>query len=490
MRFSPVLSLISIFGLSLFYACEPKSKDQLETGEQQKPNILFIAIDDLRPELGSFGADYIVSPNMDKLMANGTIFKKAYCNVPICGASRASLLTGRYPKVDRFISYDARVDEDVPDLTTLPENFKNNGYHAVSIGKIFHFPADNADGWSEQPWRPDYPFQDDPELQIDWRNYQNQENASLAKSGYPAGDTGPAWEVGQAADTAYQDGKTTLGALKKLDELAAMNKPFFMGLGYIKPHLPFTAPKKYWDLYDRSEIPMPANNQFPDSAPIHAWWNYNELRSYTNIPDDSASIVEEQARTLKHGYAACVSFIDAQLGMVIDKLKEKGLYDNTIIVLWGDHGWNLGEHDLWCKHSCFDDAMRAPLFIKPANSKSGTESEALVNFVDIYPTLCDLASLPKPAHLDGKSMVPILKDPDTEINDHVFSRWMEGEAIITKNLNYTRYYNKQTREFLSHMLYDHSKDALETTNVAEDSDYSKDVASLTEILEKHFEDRE
>lgn len=466
-----------------FTACTGNNKDAV------KPNILFISIDDLRPELNCYGESYIKSPNMDKLAAEGLTFTRAYCTVPVCGASRASLFSGLYPDINRFVNYDARVDKDAPGIKTIPEFFKEKGYKTLSVGKTFHFPADNAHAWSEQPWRPDYPIKNDLDVQVYWRDYQHPKNKWTKDENYPSGAWGPAWEKADVHDTVYQDGKIAQKAVETLERLAESNEPFFLGLGFIKPHLPFCAPQKYWDLYAADEITPASNPHMPKDAPALAWIDSPELRAYANIPEAGTPINEEQAFHLKHGYAACISYIDAQLGLVLNKLEDLGLAENTLVVIWGDHGYSLGEHKLWGKISNFDDAMRASLIVKAPGLTNGKITESLISFVDVYPTLCDYAGLEKPAHLDGKSFLKVIENPASSVNNYVFGKWIGGESIITPDLIYTKYFNQKNGAVISEMLYDHRTDPDENINVVQNPEYKNKINHLSGILIKHRETR-
>ncbi|MEO1011489.1 MAG: sulfatase [Bacteroidota bacterium] len=483
-RHNSLIKNVSFLALAIltFNGCQQQNK----TVEQKPPNVLFISIDDLRPELNAYGQSQIVSPNIDRLAAEGTLFKRAYCNVPVCGASRASLLTGTYPTPSRYTDYKTRVDMEAPGIITLPEHFKNNGYYTSAIGKIFHHPDDGKRSWSKETYRPDYP-RTNAQQEL-WRDYQSPENLGTREQELPLGGAGPAWEAGEVHDTVYYDGKTTKLALKELEKLAEQEQPFFFGIGYIRPHLPFNAPKKYWDLYDPNEIELANNHYFPKDAPEDAKYNFPELRSYANISNDTTLIPLDQARKLKHGYYACVSFIDAQVGMVVDKLKELGVYDNTIIVLWGDHGWHLGEHTLWTKMSCFQNALRSTLIIKSPDLEGGSPSESLVSYVDIYPTISDIAGLELPDHLVGKSLTPILKDPVAEVNPHIFARWKNGETIKNDRFAYTQYYDK-SGNIKSSMLFDHTNDPAENTNVVHKDAYQDTIMALRTELEKHINSR-
>ena len=484
---------VLIISSLIIWSCQQKHKEAASEQETvaiktgAKPNILFIAVDDLRPELNCYGQTHIISPNIDAIADQGIVFKNAYVTVPVCGASRASLLTGIHPTPSRFIDYGSRVDKEAAGITTLPEHFKNNGYYTTSVGKIFHHPDDGLASWSDQPVRPDYP--NTLAQQELWRDYQSEENAYTKKDKLPLGAAGPAFEAADVADNVYYDGKTADLALKKIEKLAGQEQPFFLGVGFIRPHLPFNAPKKYWDLYDPEKIRLATNDSMPDHAPQESWHNYGELRSYTNIPNDTLPIRDEKALQLRHGYYASVSFIDAQIGKIIDKLKALGLYENTHIVLWGDHGWSLGEHTLWCKQSCFTQANHAPLIVKRAGDTKGKSTKSLVSFIDIYPTLCELSGLPKPIHTSGESFVSVLDDPQQEINEYIFWRWQNGETVKSPDFMLTRYTN-EIGDKVSYMLYDHNADFEESENIIEKPEYKQAAQQMISALDGHIKTRD
>ncbi|MEX0792058.1 MAG: sulfatase, partial [Pirellulaceae bacterium] len=302
----------------------------------EKPNVLFIAVDDLRPELNCYGKSHIHSPNIDRLAAQGTLFERAYCMVPTCGASRASLMTGIRPAPNRFVGYLARADKDAPGMTTLNTHFKNAGYRTLSQGKIFHNPADNAKGWSQPAWRPQ---QGSLAYQLDASRKAQKENTQ-------GRGRGPAYESAAAPDEDYADGQIALQAIDQLRELKERDEPFFLAVGFFKPHLPFVCPQKYWDLYDADQIELPETYHRPQNAPGAAIHTSGELRSYAGIPA-KGPVSDETAKQMIHGYYACVSFIDAQVGKILNELEQLGLAEDTIVVFWGDHGWSLGEHTLW-----------------------------------------------------------------------------------------------------------------------------------------------
>lgn len=439
----------------------------------EKPNVLFIAVDDLRPELGCYGADHVVSPNIDRLASMGTLFRRAYCNEPVCGASRASLMSGIRPTPERFTYHMSRQDVDAPHVPGLAEHFKANGYRTVSRGKVYHKQDDTEEGWSEKPWSPP----------LSHSHYAGEENAKLAKEK----GRGPAYEALDVSDTTYKDGQTAEKAIQDLHRFRDLGEPFFLAVGFLRPHLPFNAPKKYWDLYERNEIMDTPNHFFPIDAPKEAFYNWGEMRSYQFIPREGVVESEAQRRTLRHGYYAATSYADAMVGRVIDALERLGMAENTVIVLWGDHGWQLGEHTFWCKHTNFEVAVRVPLIIRDPRRETPAELSQLVELVDLYPTLCDLAGLGLPAHLQGQSIVPLLDNPDAPGKEAVFSRHGNGESIRTDRYRYTAFYEGEA--IVAEMLYDLLADPAENINIANLPAMADVVRDHRERLLKHIADR-
>jgi len=429
------------------------------------PNVLFIAVDDLRPELGCYGKSHIKSPNIDLLADKGIVFDRAYCMVPTCGASRASLMTGLRPSRNRFVNYLTWADRDAVGVVTLNTHFKSHGYRTLSLGKVFHQIRDSAEGWSEDPWRPKVKG-----------HYARPENQTLhsengKKESKPT--RGPAVESADVPDNRYGDGLVADMAISKLQELSVEKTPFFLAVGFYKPHLPFVAPKRYWDLYPEAEIELPGNYFPPAGAPDGAVHTFGELRSYHGIPN-SGILSEGQARELIRGYYACVSYTDAQIGKVLNELNRLGLDENTIVVLWGDHGWNLGEHTMWCKHSTFETSMHAPLIVRAPGYLEGRSTPALTEFIDIYPSLCELAGLPLPVHLDGRSFVPLLKEPDLKWKSAAIGRYRNGDTIRTDQFRFTQYWSRELQK-KGRMLYDHSVDSAENVNLSESPEHQATV---------------
>jgi iduronate 2-sulfatase len=427
-------------------------------------NVLFIIVDDLRPELGCYGHPLVQSPNMDQLAGEGVLFKNAFCNIPVCGASRASFLTGLRPMQNRFLTYLTYAQDDAPGAISLPQYFKNNGYTTVSNGKVFHNEDDHADAWDIN-WRP-----------TDLLDYQTDAN-----SGTDMLNRGNPYERGNVPDSVYNDAKIAAKAIADLRNLKEEDKPFFMAVGFLKPHLPFNAPEKYWKLYD-GNVSLPDNNYVPTGAPERSVHNSGELKNYAEVPKEGP-VSDSLALTLIQGYYACVSYVDAQIGKVLEELKELGLEENTHIVLIGDHGYNLLEHTMWCKHCNYRNSLRSTMIWKSPRAKAGTTSNAIVEYVDIFPTLADLTGLPKPTQLQGESLAVELAEPSTSAAGFAISRWTNGYTITTPDYAYTEWVN-DSLEWQDEMLYDHRSDLAENTNIANDEKSLAD--SLSRLLRKNW----
>jgi iduronate 2-sulfatase len=397
----------------------------------QRPNILFIAVDDLRPELGCYGSSIAVSPNLDALAKEGLLFNRAYCQEAICRPSRASLMTGARPETTGLFHNYVSLRELQPDILTLPQHFIANGYETAYCGKIYHRgDEDQEKSWSRKPvkWlkdikRPQGPFALPKNNKIRNENFK----LMLAKYGEAAKrglSSGPAYESADVPDHAYSDGYETLRAIATMKEMVKnKDKPFFMALGLKKPHLNWTCPKKYWDMYDREAIPMASHTDAPKNGAAMGLHASFELRTRAGIPK-TGPLGEDLSRTLKHAYLACVSYVDAQIGLMIDELEKLGVKDNTIIIVWGDHGWHLGDMGVWGKATNYEIATRVPMMIWTPDMKArGAKTDALVELVDIYPSLCELAGVSIPDHLEGHSFAPLLHDPQTPWKTAAFSQY-------------------------------------------------------------------
>lgn len=454
----------TLFSIALITSCSGTRETR---DKNTPPNILFIAVDDLRPELNFYGADHIQSPNLDKLASESLIFDRAYCNIPVCGASRTSLLTGVRPTRKHLLDARTKKDLDLPDVVSLPMLLKQNNYTTISNGKIYHHQKDDSLAWDEI-WHPDELW--------DFALPESQKIKSETKRGLPV-------EAADVADSIYRDGKLALKVIADLNKLKDQNQPFFLTMGVAKPHLPFTAPKKYWDLYDSKKIALPESYVQPESTPKQAFHKFGELRQYEGIPK-KGDLPEDMAIELIHGYYASVSYIDAQIGLVLDELERLDLAGNTIVVLWGDHGWNLGDHKLWCKHVTFETALRTPLILKVPGKTKGERSDAIVEFIDLYPTLAELASLSPPETAVGQSAVPLLEGQKSE-KDWAVSKFKDAVTLIKGNLFYTEWTNDEGIAY-ARMLFDHKTDPLELDNLAEKEEHSELVDKLAEELREKW----
>ena len=454
----------------------------------KKPNVLLFFIDDLRPELASFGATQIQSPNIDALAAKGIKFTNAYCNVPVCGASRGSMLTGMLPTKKRFINYNTFVEKETPEAVTLPQLFKNNGYTTISNGKIYHHLDDRETDWNEV-WRP-YAFDKNDQglaptdyWQSLWKDYQNPINIS----NYKTTDTGPAYESADVSDSTYIDGLLTEKVIRDIKKLKKSDKPFFLSAGFISPHLPFNAPKKYWDLYDRNTIMQPENyNYIPVDAPKMSITNWPEMRSYSNIPKQG-QVSDSLAIDLIHGYYATVSYTDALIGEILNELKEQELDKNTVVVFVSDHGYNLQEHTQWAKFTNYNTSTQVPLIIYNPLSKAKGTTNALTALVDVYPTLAEICGIEVPkTQLDGTSLVSILNNPNLEGKKHVFIKKGNGFTLKTRDFSYTEFLKPKDNSIIARMLFDHRTTKTENLNIANKKEFKKIVSDLNLTLHLQY----
>lgn len=435
----------------------------ISAGHAAQPNVLFIMIDDLRPTIGSYGDSQAKTPNIDQFASQGLQFDRAYAQVPICGASRASLMTGIYPTEDRFVGAGARADKDAPSAKTIPQVFKERGYTTLANGKVFHHEDDSKDeAWSRPAWLP-------PVGGLDF--LEPETGKKLSKKG-----RGRIFEAADVEDNEYTDGQVAEKTIADLRELKEQGAPFFLACGFVKPHMPFYAPKKYWDLYERDQIELAEDQERPANAP-RALKGSGEHKSYEFGGIEYNS--EEWHRMMRHGYLACVSYVDKLVGDILDELDALGLAENTIVVLWGDHGWNLGEHSFWGKHNLMHLSLQVPLIIRLPGSDSGATTSALVETVDLFPTLCDFAGIEIPETVQGLSLRPLLEEPDSSFRDHVYSRYESGDTIVTDKLVYTRY-SREDEE--GEMLYDLTDDPQENTNVIDLLKYAGPVDELQALL--------
>ena len=455
-----------------------------------KPNILFIAVDDLKPSVGAYGDKYAKTPGMDRLAKEGVVFQRSYCQQAICAASRASIMLGLRPDKTRVWDLVTNFRQVNPNAVSMPQYFKSMGYETAALGKIFHIgsagPGHDAPSWS-------IPYEDAKCPTYVLPNSINQN-----------GGKGKATECADVPDETYADGALTKLAIKSLEKLSKVDKPFFLAVGFHKPHLPFVSPKKYWDLYDRNKIEIAPFQEKAADSPDIAYTESGELKSYTDIPQfDNYSEKEldhlpiDKQKELIHGYYAATSYIDAQIMHLLNELDNLDLRKNTIIVLWGDHGWHLGDHGLWNKHTNFENATHTLLMMSIPGSKPGIRPATLCEFTDVYPTLCDLINIPTPKYLDGISLVPAINMPTSEIREYALSQYPRGNnkmgySIRTKRFRYTEWFTDNfttgkpydNKLVIARELYDYEKDPYEKASIIDKPEYQKDQKNLEKLFQE------
>ena len=509
--------------------------------QAKKPNVLFIAVDDLKPVLGCYGDKIIKTPNIDRLAKMGTVFLNNYCQQAVCGPTRASILTGMRPDVTKIRDLHTKMRDMNPNIITLPEYFISQGYTTSGIGKIFH-PSCVEKKYDPQSWtipflvakESDY-FNGMPVQ----KHYQSPELKALQAKEEVAskdkkkgkkedededggGARGPAFESLDLPDNAYDDGVSALLAEKQIIKLTKANKPFFMAVGFRKPHLPFVSPKKYWDLYKREDMPIAEFQEHAANSKIFSYQYPGELTNYSGVKEfakfdkneaNEFGLAIDKQKELVHAYYAAVSYTDAQVGILLNTLEKLGTLNNTIIVLWGDHGWHLGDHDMWGKHTNYEQATKAPLIIAAPGLKAG-QSKSMTEFVDVFPTLCELAGGIAPTYLDGKSLVPVMKNNKVSVKEYAMSQYprkmdkadlkkedgkvkLMGYSMRTEQYRYTIWLKNFTSDqaysadkVYTKELYDYDKDPLEKVNVSDDKKYAEIAADLDKKMLAYFKSKE
>jgi iduronate 2-sulfatase len=478
--FAPYVLILSLG----FHACSIKPQ---ETVLNKKPvNVLFIAVDDLKPLLGCYGHKDIITPNIDKLASQGFIFENNHCQQAVCGPSRASILTGMRPDYTQIWDLKTLIRDKRPDIITMPQYFKQNGFQTAAVGKIFDFRSVDK-GNDMISWSIPY---DDCKRKKGLANDYAKTNQKVS------------YEINEMPDDETTDGVVAQKTIELLRTFASNDKPFFMAAGFYKPHLPFVANKKYWDMYDVNMLKLPDYRKSPDGAPIYAAQPSWELRGgYVDVPKDyNTPIPMDHQKKMLHGYYACVSFIDQQIGLIVDELDKLGLRENTVIVIWGDHGFHLGDHDMWCKHTNYEQATRSPLIFSLGKKVVG-KTQKPSEFIDVYPTLCEMAGLPLPSFLEGKSLNPIMTNKAKSVKDYAVSQftrendkmgyafrderyryivWMKDFTSVTK-------YNENL--LVGEELYDYKSDPEERKNLINTIEYRTIKVQMKKQMMKFFEER-
>ncbi len=477
------LALFTILGST---ACHLDTKtNKVSKKPTDKPkNVLFIAVDDLKPLLGCYDTPLIKTPNIDKLASQGYVFKNNHCQQAVCGPSRASILTGKRPDYTKIWNLKTLIRDKNPDIVTMPQYFKQLGYQTAAVGKIF-----------------DYRSVDELNDSLSWSyKYDNFKHHTDIGKEYIKSKERVSMEITNVPDSMTADGEVVRRSVKYLKKFAKEDKPFFMAVGFYKPHLPFVVPQKYWDLYRDEDIKLPPYRKAPVGAPKYATQPSWELRGgYADIPKDyNVEIPVQKQLDLIHGYYACVSFIDQQIGRVLDELDKLGLRESTVIVLWGDHGWHLGDHDMFCKHTNYEQATRSPLIFSTFKGKTGS-TDSPTEFVDVYPTLCDLSGIKTPQDLDGKSLVPLIDGKVQKIKDYAVSQFpREGNKMgyafrderyryviwVKNHFNSEKHFDDSLVD--AEELYDYNVDPLETKNLISENKYLKTASKFRKTAKDFF----
>ncbi|MFP6907354.1 MAG: sulfatase [Verrucomicrobiota bacterium] len=438
----------------------------------ERPNVLFICIDDLRPQLNCYGEDIMVTPNLDRLAATGRLFRNHYVQVPTCGASRFALWTGRRPSKSGALgngSFNMLPKTDTPDAHTLPQLLRKNGYTTASIGKVSHSPdgkvypyGGDGDGPLEMPFSWDDTAMPLGRWVTGWDTFFAYADGTSRTQRQKNKTPWPPVEMHEGDDKSYPDGWIAEAAVAKLKALKAREKPFFYAVGFFKPHLPFTAPKRYWDLYDRATIQLAPAPGKPEGINKASWHGSGEMFKYGHRTDDRRND-PAHLRKLRHAYYACVSYTDAQVGKVLAALDEQGLRENTVVVVWGDHGWHLGDNAIWGKHSLYDRALKSAFIVRtPGMKHPGVPAEGIIESLDIYPTIAGLCHVPVPAYLTGRSFVRLLEDPAAPGKNGALGYWKNGRTLRSGAWRITEY----SKGSPTVELYSHAADPHETRNVA------------------------
>ncbi|MEM7627601.1 MAG: sulfatase [Planctomycetota bacterium] len=459
-----------------------------------QPNILFLAIDDLRPDLGAYGNDLIHSPNLDAIAADGLLFQRAYCQAALCAPSRTSLMSGLRPGVPGINGTDSQkkpvVNEALKRVETLPQVLRAGGYTTLNVGKIFHtYDTSGTDAWDRQLKPGGGGYQLESNRQRDRIRQQK-----MKEEGRSAGwryQRGFASEAADAPDDRYQTHRIATRGIRLMREHVEQNadEPFFLAIGFHKPHLPFVAPKKYWDLYDRDRIELPQRAEpvgVPEFSLVPSWY---EMRQYGDIPKDrSRELGDNKTRELIHGYYACISFVDAQVGRIMAELENQGLAENTVVIVWSDHGFKLGDYGDWSKYTNMEIDTRVPLLVAGPGVVKGKQTEALVELIDLYPTVTELAGVVTPKHVEATSFVPLLSDPDRPWKRGALSYYdrrnpdAEGFSLRDERFRYTEWRDYETGEVLARELYDHAERVVVDRNLADDPAYAATVERLAAWL--------
>ena len=477
--FKHIVNIHLFIALFFFYSCsevekkdKPRDKSILHTPE--KLNVLLIIADDLNCDLGAYGNLVVKTPNIDRLAKRGVLFENAHNQYPLCGPSRASFLTGMYTNQTKITRNNMNLRNSVPDVITLGQRFRQQGYQSVRIGKMFHYDNPSAIGTSGN----DDIYSWDQTVNPYGRDKIEEHKINTLTPRRYGGTL--SWLAADGKDEEQTDGIAASEAIKKLDDFANSETPFFLAVGFFRPHTPFVAPKKYFDLYDQEKIEIPEiSTEYLETLPEPAVKSIRAKKNQLNLK-------KERAQEIKEAYYATISFVDAQVGRILDHLESTGLDENTVIVFTSDHGYHMGEHGHWQKQTLFENATRIPLIISAPNSENiGKKSMSPVELIDLYPTLMDLTNINIPQHVVGKSLEPLMKNVNTSVRESALTRWRNGYSIKTKRYRLTKW---GIDGELGYELYDHKNDKNELINLAKNQDYNEVMDSLKLEIEQRIDE--
>ena len=481
--------IIFFFGYQIYIkSCETKcdiekeskcsieeiSKDKSISLSSEKINVLLIIADDLNCDLGVYGNLIIKTPNIDRLAEKGVVFENAHNQYPLCGPSRASFMTGMYTNQTKITRNNMNLRNSIPDVITLGQSFRQQGYQSIRIGKMFHYENPSAIGTSGN----DDIYSWDQTINPYGRDKIEEYKINTLTPRKYGGTL--SWLAADGTDDEQTDGIAASEAIKKLDDFAKRDNPFFLAVGFFRPHTPFVAPKKYFDLYDREKIEIPeSSSDYLATLPEPAAKSIRAKKNQLNLE-------QERAQEIKEAYYATISFVDAQVGRILDHLESSGLDKNTVVVFTSDHGYHMGEHGHWQKQTLFENATQIPLIISDPNSENiGVKSMSPVELIDLYPTLMDLTNINTPQHVVGKSLEPLMKNVNASVRGSALTRWRNGYSIKTKRYRLTKWGNNGE---LGYELYDHKNDKNELINLASNQDYNELMDSLKLVIEQRIAD--
>lgn len=475
--FKNIINIGLFIVLICLYSCSEGSKklninDKSISYPSEKLNVLLIVADDLNCDIGAYGNSVVKTPNIDRLAERGILFENAHNQYPLCGPSRASFLTGMYTNQTKITRNNMNLRNSIPDVITLGQRFRQQGYQSVRIGKMFHYDNPSAIGTSGN----DDIYSWDQTINPYGRDKIEEHKINTLSPRRYGGTL--SWLAADGSDEEQTDGIGSSEAIKKLDQFALSQTPFFLAVGFFRPHTPFVAPKKYFDIYDREKIEIPeSSSEYLATLPEPAAKSVRAKKNQLNLE-------KERAQEIKEAYFATISFVDAQLGRILDYLEASGLDKNTIVVFTSDHGYHMGEHGHWQKQTLFENSTRIPLIISNPNSeKKGVKSNSPVELIDLYPTLMDLTNINTPKHVVGKSLEPLMKNVNNSFRGSALTRWRNGYSIKTKRYRLTKWGNNGE---LGYELYDHKYDKNELINLAKNQDYDQIIDSLKLVIEQRI----